>query len=197
MAAAARRRKTPPARHEKRILPLPGGDSSCIVAIADSHGRLHPGSAKLIREREPGYILHAGDIGQLTILDDLERLAPTIAVRGNIDGRNSGLYDILTLELTTESGLAFTILLTHIAIARTRLRSEIRKLAWAQDVDLVVCGHSHIPWLGTDGGLAVLNPGSIGPRRFALPTTFGAIDISPSGVELSHVDCETGERWRP
>jgi hypothetical protein len=43
----------------------------------------------------------------------------------------------------------------------------------------------------------VFNPGSIGPRRFALPIVFGTIDIAQSGVRLAHVDCETGERWMP
>lgn len=198
MAAAARRRGTPPLRHRRQALPLEGGGPYRLAVVADTHGRCHPAALESIAAQRPAYILHAGDIGDLTILDDLEELAPTIAVRGNVDGRDSGLHDIVTLALTTESGGKLTILLTHIGIARTKLRSEIRKLAWAQDADLVVCGHSHIPWLGTDGGLVVFNPGSIGPRRFALPITFGVIDVAPEGVNLSHLDCERGGiAWRP
>jgi hypothetical protein len=43
----------------------------------------------------------------------------------------------------------------------------------------------------------VFNPGSIGPRRFHLPIVLGRIDISPAGVRLAHVNCETGARWTP
>lgn len=168
-----------------------------LIALADTHGRLHPAALEHIAARDPATILHAGDIGELTILDELGSLAPTIAVRGNIDTRSVGLYDFITLGLTSARGSVLTVLLTHIAIARTRLHRDVRTIAQAQGADLVVCGHSHIPWIGTDQGIAVLNPGSLGPKRFALPITFAVIDISPNGVDLHHVDCETGLRWRP
>jgi hypothetical protein len=61
----------------------------------------------------------------------------------------------------------------------------------------VVCGHSHVPFIGRDRGLSVFNPGSIGPKRFHLPIVFGVIDIAKNGVSLQHIDCETGERWEP
>ncbi len=165
--------------------------------MADTHGRIHPAAPELISARDPTYILHAGDVGEMRILDDLKRIAPALAVRGNIDGRSSGLYDILTLNLTSAGGKALTIVMTHIGLARSRLLREVRTIALAQEADLVVCAHSHIPWIGTDSGVAVFNPGSAGPRRFNLPITFGAIDIAPEGVKLSHIDCETGRVWRP
>jgi predicted phosphodiesterase len=67
----------------------------------------------------------------------------------------------------------------------------------AEDASLVVCGHSHVPFIGRDRGLAVFNPGSIGPRRFHLPIVFGTIDLSPTEVRLAHIDCETGTAWSP
>ena len=48
-----------------------------------------------------------------------------------------------------------------------------------------------------DKGLTVFNPGSIGPRRFSLPIVFGTIDVTPTGVRLAHVNCETGGAWSP
>jgi len=54
-----------------------------------------------------------------------------------------------------------------------------------------------VPFLGRDQGMFVVNPGSIGPRRFHLPVVFGVMDVSRQGVAVHHVDCETGRRWEP
>ena len=44
---------------------------------------------------------------------------------------------------------------------------------------MVVCGHSHVPFIGRDRDLTVFNPGSIGPRRFHLPIVFGTMNVTP------------------
>jgi hypothetical protein len=62
---------------------------------------------------------------------------------------------------------------------------------------MVICGHSHVPFIGRDKGLIVFNPGSIGPRRFQLPIVFGVLRLGPGGISLRHVSCETGETWLP
>ena len=51
--------------------------------------------------------------------------------------------------------------------------------------------------MGRDRDLTIFNPGSIGPRRFQLPSVFGVIDISWSRVAMKHVDCESGQQWLP
>jgi hypothetical protein len=43
----------------------------------------------------------------------------------------------------------------------------------------------------------MINPGSIGPRRFNLPIVFGVLDISEGRLSAHHVSCETGETWLP
>ena len=43
----------------------------------------------------------------------------------------------------------------------------------------------------------LINPGSIGPRRFYLPILFGVMEITPERVSMKHVDCETGKDWLP
>jgi putative phosphoesterase len=141
----------------------------------------------------PDAILHAGDIGDQAVLDDLARLAPLFAVRGNIDGRALDLPDELTLDL----GDALRVFLTHIAVAGPRLRADVARAARAAGASMVICGHSHVPFIGEDRGLTVFNPGSVGPRRFTLPIVFGMMDVSPAGVRLAHVDCETGQAWTP
>ena len=67
----------------------------------------------------------------------------------------------------------------------------------AAGASLVVCGHSHVPFIAKQRGLTVFNPGSIGPRRFHLPIVFGTIAVTPQAVRLAHVDCETGRPWSP
>jgi putative phosphoesterase len=171
---------------------ISAGDSVRLAAVADTHSRPHGQTLERLRALEPAAILHGGDIGDLDVLDALGEVAPVYAVRGNIDTRANDLPDVLTIDIG-----ALRILLTHIAVYGPRLRGEIAQLARAEKAQLVVCGHSHVPFIGLDKGITVFNPGSVGPRRFSLPICLGTIDISPAGVKLQHIDCETGQRWLP
>ena len=175
--------------------PLQAGETR-IVAVADTHSRPHPALADHLASLRPDAILHAGDIGDRAVLDDLAQIAPLFAVRGNIDPRDPDLPDFLVLELTGKER-ALRLMLVHIAVHGPTLRADVGRRARARDVSLVVCGHSHVPFIGQDRDLTVFNPGSIGPRRFHLPIVFGTIDIGARGVRLAHVDCETGQPWSP
>jgi predicted phosphodiesterase len=88
-------------------------------------------------------------------------------------------------------------MLTHIAVYGPKLRAAVARMAQAEGAALVVCGHSHVPFIGTDRGITVFNPGSVGPRRFALPIVLGTIEVTPAGFKLAHVDAETGQMWLP
>lgn len=194
--AAVKAHRTAPPRHDRRTLAL-GPRGARLVVVADTHSLLHPDATARIAAERPDAILHAGDVGDLAVLDALAALAPVYAVRGNIDDRASALPDVLTLALTREGATAATLLVTHVAVAGPRLRADAARLAAAERASLVVCGHSHVPFLRRSGALAVFNPGSVGPRRFHLPIVFGVIDVGREGIALRHVDCETGAPWRP
>jgi putative phosphoesterase len=170
-------------------------DSLRIVAVADTHSRPHPKLDERLNELAPQYILHAGDVGNLDVLKMLERHAPVIAVRGNIDGRD--LPDAITIDVCDEKTTLLKILLTHIAVNGPKLRADVVRLAQKEDASLVVCGHSHVPFAAHDRGITVFNPGSAGPKRFELPILFGTIEIARSGVSVAHFECETGKRWQP
>ena len=188
----------PPALvQQTAALPVRADGSLRLVAVADTHSRPHEETERRLRELAPDAILHGGDIGDLEVLERLGGIAPVHAVRGNIDLRAPGVPDVLTLEITRDGRVVLRILLTHIAVAGPRLRAEVAKRARAAGATLVVCGHSHVPFIGADKGITVFNPGSIGPRRFSLPIVFGTIDIAPGGVKLAHVDVETGRAWAP
>ncbi len=183
-------------QHQRSALPLRDG-SLRLVLVADTHSRPHPRSDELIRAQRPDAIAHAGDIGDLAVLDGLRAIAPLFAVRGNIDAHAASLPDALTLELTSDERAVFTALLVHIAVYGPKLRADVGRLARTEGAQVVLCGHSHVPFIGRDQGLVLFNPGSIGPRRFQLPIVFGVIDVKPAGVSMFHVSCETGERWLP
>ena len=186
-------------RHERATLALRGG-ALRLVLIADTHGHPHGAAEELVAREAPDAILHAGDIGTLAVLDALATIAPAFAVRGNVDGAGQGAPpDALTLAVTSEAGSEplLRLLLLHIAVYGPRLRADAAALAKAEGAGLVVCGHSHVPFIGRDKGLVVFNPGSIGPRRFALPITFGVLEITPERLSPRHVDCTTGLPWSP
>jgi putative phosphoesterase len=181
----------------KRTASVPiGADGSVrLAAVSDTHSQPHPATSARLAEIGPAAILHAGDVGALSVLDELARIAPVHAVRGNIDVRAPDLPDVLVL--TIEAAVPVRIFMIHIALNGPRLRAEVARMAVAEDAALVVCGHSHVPFIGRDRGLAVLNPGSIGPRRFTLPIVLATIDLTPTGLQLAHVDAATGEAWLP
>lgn len=171
-----------------------------LVAIADTHSAPHERSVGLIEELHPDAILHAGDIGDLAVLHAFAQVAPVHAVRGNIDEHE--LPDELVLAIHNERGdTVLTLLLFHIAVYGAKLRADAFKKAKAAGAALVVCGHSHVPFIGRDKGLGIFNPGSIGPRRFQLPIVFGVMDLTRDerglGLSMRHISCETGAVWTP
>jgi putative phosphoesterase len=163
-----------------------------LAVVADTHSRPHPHLTRQLEALAPDAILHAGDIGDRAVLEKLATIAPLHAVRGNIDAREHDLPDVLVI---TAGKLC--IYLTHIAVNGPRLRADVARAARAQGATLIVCGHSHIPFIAGERGLTVFNPGSIGPRRFNLPILYGTIELGPHGVRLAHVDAETGGPWLP
>ncbi len=180
----------------KVLLPMHADGSLRLGIVADTHSQPNERGLEHLAEHRPDFILHGGDIGDLTVLDRLAQLAPVHAVRGNIDVR-SQLPDVLILELVREGRPELTMLLTHIAIAGARIRADAARLARAAKASVIICGHSHVPFIGQEKGLSIFNPGSIGPRRFHLPILFGMMELGPTEVTLRHYDAETGKEWSP
>lgn len=168
-----------------------------MACVADTHSQPHPNTESLLRAQNADAILHGGDIGDLRVLDELAAIAPLLAVRGNIDERANELPDGITIRIQSGEDTVLTMLLMHIVVYGPRVRKEAAQLAHEQGAKLIVCGHSHVPFIGRDKGLTVFNPGSIGPRRMRLPIVFGVLEIAGGKLSLRHIDCETGEEWTP
>lgn len=183
--------------HVREWLALRPDGGLTLVVVADTHSRPDPRSADVIARQAPDHILHAGDIGALSVLDELRAIAPVTAVRGNIDAQVPGVPDLATIDVTDGAHCVLRLVMLHVAVYGPKLRADAARLARAEKAQLVVCGHSHVPFLGRDQGFTVVNAGSIGPRRFRLPIVFAVVTIAREGASVRHVSCETGDTWRP
>jgi putative phosphoesterase len=168
-----------------------------LAVVADTHSQPHPRALEWIARLAPDAILHAGDIGDLAVLDRLAALAPLIAVRGNIDERAPQVPEVVAIDIRSSEASMLKILLMHIAVYGPKVRADAARLAAEKGAKLIVCGHSHVPFIGRDRGLIVFNPGSAGPRRMHLPILFGVLEIESGKLSLKHVSCETGQAWSP
>lgn len=183
--------------HESVVLDAADDRPFRIVVVSDTHSVIHPNTARLVKELAADHLFHGGDIGDLGVLDELRGMAPLTAVRGNIDGQVTEVPESIDVEVRAGSRSLLKLLLMHIAVYGPKVRVEAWRLAQRYGSRMVVCGHSHVPFIGRDKGLVLFNPGSIGPRRGSLPITLGLLEISPAGINLRHVSCETGQTWRP
>lgn len=142
-----------------------------IGVVADTHGRFD----QAISEHFSGVavILHAGDIGDFDVLRQLERIAPVVAVSGNVDEfETSGLPRSRVIR---RAGV--TIGIRHILFDRGKLAPEARAWLDQERPDVCVFGHSHRPTIDCYGPTLLFNPGSAGPKRFSLPRGIGILTI--------------------
>ena len=153
-------------------------DRDIIVGvISDTHGLMRPAAIDALRGCD--LIIHAGDVGSPDVLDTLRGVAPTFAVRGNVDTASWAAALPIT-ERVAVGALSFLVL--H-EISQLDLDPAAAGLA------AVVYGHSHMPSIETRGGVLFLNPGSAGPRRFKLPVAVARVrvagrELHPTIVEL-------------
>ena len=150
-----------------------------IGVISDTHGFLDPEVPTLFAGVD--HILHAGDVGSLDVLVELRALAPVTAVLGNVDYTEMGLRLTECVEL---DGKKF--LLHHIVNPRQlgeHLRASIAEL----QPDVVVFGHSHIPFQQKVGGVLFLNPGYAGRPRFNQPRSLVVAHLDERGLRCEFV----------
>ena len=134
-----------------------------IGVISDTHGLLRPEAIEALRGCD--LIIHAGDLGSPDIVDELMRIAPVHAVRGNVDmGRWAD--DLPVNEVVTYGN--HTVFVLHDL-------DQLDLEPGAADIAVVVSGHTHRPHIEERGNCLFFNPGSAGPRRFELPVTVGRL----------------------
>lgn len=149
-----------------------------IGVISDTHGLLRPQALEALRGSD--LIVHAGDVGGPEILEALRRLAPVVAVRGNVDRGAFGV-SLQEVEFVEVGGL--TLYVRHIL-------EELDLEPAAAGFAAVIYGHSHVPSVEVRHGVVYFNPGSAGPKRFSLPVGLGAILIEGGRVEARLIELE-------
>jgi uncharacterized protein len=142
-----------------------------IGVISDTHGLLRPGALEALRGVE--HILHAGDVGDASILDSLRNVAPVTAIRGNIDVGGPCSH-LPATEVVTLDGHTFYMLHDRQALDLDPM---------AAGFSAVISGHSHKPLIEWRHGVLYMNPGSAGPRRFSLPVSIGLLTIGADGLQ--------------
>jgi len=153
-----------------------------IGLISDTHGHLDPRIPALFAGVE--HILHAGDIGGESLLDELRAIAPVTVVLGNTDRglRDHGFRDV---ERRTLGGKTF--LVVHVARPHD-LPDDVRRIIFDGDKpDVVVFGHTHQPERIVENGVIFVNPGSASRPRMHQPATVAIAEI--------HADGRIGVHW--
>ena len=141
--------------------------------ISDTHGLLRPEVLEVFSQVDQ--ILHAGDVGDERILDELEALAPVTAVYGNTDGwaLRQRLPDVAYARIDD-----FNFIVVH----GDKFGSpdpDVLKRAYPNG-DVIIYGHTHLPLIRDLPDFSVvLNPGSAGPRRFDLPVSVAIMETEP------------------
>ncbi|WP_022977636.1 metallophosphoesterase family protein [Nevskia ramosa] len=139
-----------------------------IGLISDTHGLLRVQALAALAGVDA--ILHAGDIGDTAILEQLATIAPVTAVRGNNDRE-------VAFEAVPETAML------QVGAVAIHLLHDL-KLLLAKDeaaAQVIVSGHSHRPLIEPRDGRLYVNPGSAGPRRFSLPVTVAKLYIAADG----------------
>ena len=143
-----------------------------VGVISDTHGLLRPEATDALKGSD--LIVHAGDVGSAEILEQLRAIAPTFAVRGNVD--TGAWAKTLPMTEVVAAGALHLYVLHDLATLDLNPR--------AAGFAAVIYGHSHRPSVETRGGVLYLNPGSVGPRRFTLPIAMAKLRVIDD--RLSH-----------
>jgi uncharacterized protein len=157
-----------------RSLKASESKSTTVGVISDTHGLLRPEVIETFRHVD--LILHAGDIGDPRVLEDLQGIAPVFAVRGNND-REGWADDIPETRIVPIGGI-------HIFMIH-----DIKEMdKSASRCEAIVAGHSHRPSVDKREGVLFINPGSAGPRRFNLPICVARLTVRGTVVSAKLIE---------
>ncbi|MFN8395537.1 MAG: metallophosphoesterase family protein [Bacteroidia bacterium] len=147
-----------------------------IGLISDTHGLLRPEAVAALQGVDT--ILHAGDIGDLSILIELKKITPVQAVLGNNDHPSDWPGVPFVWRQRYEE---IELLMIHnIADLRPEMLSPVPTL--------IVHGHSHKPSWTVRDGIPTLNPGAAGHKRFNLPISVAILEVTGGDYKVAFIN---------
>jgi uncharacterized protein len=147
-----------------------------IGVIADTHGLFDPAVRRHFKGVD--HILHAGDIGDRSVIEQLEQIASVTAVSGNVDEYEHSGYP--RRIMVRQNGKKIAV--CHVLYEKGKLTQEAKSWLDRERPDICVFGHSHCSTIEQHGPTLLFNPGSAGPKRFSLPRGIGLLTIQGKNV---------------
>ena len=151
-----------------------------IILLSDTHHCLDKRFFPHFNKADE--IWHAGDIGNISITDQLRKFGYLRAVWGNIDNKKIRIEFKKTLFFKCEE---VNVMMTHIGGYPGRYSRRVSDCLKSEKVDLFICGHSHILKVINDKkhNLLHINPGAIGKYGFHNKRTMVRFDINGKKIE--------------
>ena len=151
-----------------------------ILLISDTHGYMDDRIIQYAKESDETW--HAGDIGELKVVDELKKVTTLRAVHGNIDNSKIRAEYAENLRFKIED---MKIWITHIGGYPNKYNQRIRQEIYNDPPDIFICGHSHILKVINDNKLNLLhiNPGAIGKHGFHHVRTMIRFEIIKSKIQ--------------
>ena len=150
-----------------------------ILLISDTHGYIDDRIIQYAKESDETW--HAGDIGELNVVDEIKKVTTLRAVHGNIDNSKIRAEYAENLRFKIED---MKIWITHIGGYPNKYNLRIRQEINSDPPDVFICGHSHILRVIKDEKLNLLhmNPGAIGIKGFHKVRTMLRFNISNGNI---------------
>ena len=165
----------------KRGAPEPT-DQYLIGVLSDTHGLIRPEVLNLLQDAY--LIIHAGDVGSPEVLESLQRVAPVVAVKGNVDQG----------EWTESLPQAEVVEVGEVLLYVIHNLDELDLDPAAAGFHAVISGHTHRLAHAYRDQVLFLNPGCAGPGRANHPVTMAWLRIKGPSLEVKLVDFSGGKR---
>lgn len=149
--------------------------SAVVGVVSDTHGLLRSEAVEALRGVD--LLIHAGDVGSADVLLGLSRVAPVVAVRGNVD------HGELRSRLPATAEAEVAGMWIHVLHRLEDLDLDPKAAGFA----VVIHGHTHCPETRSRDGVLYVNPGSIGPVRFSFPVSLALLRIAAGEVRVETI----------
>ena len=148
--------------------------------LSDTHSYIDAAVLKYVKQADE--VWHAGDIGDLSVTDTIQKLKPLRAVYGNIDNDEARREFPLHNRFICDG---VDVWITHIGGYPGRYDKRIREALYTNPPQLFICGHSHILKVMPDKkrGLLHMNPGAIGTHGFHTVRTMLRFEIDTGSIQ--------------